>query len=162
MRSLTALAAVLLVCGCSLPTPFSMATMAFDVGSYVISGKTMTDHGLSLVAQQDCQLSRIVEGEICRVPLDVEDAGPTLEALTDQQVAALLDQESIFAVGSEKGQEDHPFVMGFIGSSPTMDVIGTLNDENRIRLRVGAYDRAVPDPLRRIEFLSAKPRNRAG
>jgi len=60
---LTALA--LPLSGCFLPPVVSIASLALDVGSYAVSGKTMTDHGISLVADEDCALVRVFEGGLC-------------------------------------------------------------------------------------------------
>ena len=42
--------------GCGLPPIISAASLALDVVSYGMTGKTVADHGLSLVMQQDCAL----------------------------------------------------------------------------------------------------------
>jgi len=163
MRWMTALAAVLLLSGCSLPTPISVATFAFDVGSYVISGKTMSDHGLSLVTQQDCQFSRITEGDICRVPLDLEKAGPTLEPLSDEQVAALLDYSSTDgdpwtggAVGSGHGGGDN-IMMGFAESAAPLALPGGLGGPRRMPLRAAPQEKWDIDPLGDAGFLASLP-----
>lgn len=52
--------------GCVLPPAVAIASYAIDVGSFVATGKTATDHGISLVAQQDCALLRVFEGQICQ------------------------------------------------------------------------------------------------
>jgi hypothetical protein len=39
--------------------------MALDFASYGATGKTVTDHGLSMVLQQDCALLRGLEGQVC-------------------------------------------------------------------------------------------------
>ena len=52
--------------GCLLPTPVSIVTSGFDAVSFVASGKTVTDHGVSLVMGEDCALVRVLEGEVCR------------------------------------------------------------------------------------------------
>jgi hypothetical protein len=167
-RILTALAAVLILSGCSIPTPLSVATMAFDVGSYVMSGKTMTDHGLSLVTQQDCQFSRIVDGDICRQPLVVEEAGSTLEPLNDAQVADLLDFAPHRPDGppletvAERNTEADPFVMGFVGTWPTTDLAIGLGGADRVPLRVGALDGAANDPLGAVLYLRDEPEEPTG
>lgn len=67
--------------GCVLPPAVSVATLALDVGSFAVSGKTVTDHGLSLVAQEDCALTRVLEGEICEAYLEYEVADDVLQPL---------------------------------------------------------------------------------
>lgn len=65
-----------------MPTPVSIVSLVFDIGSYAISGKTVTDHGLSLVAQQDCAMMKVFEGKICEAYPDYENVAlATLEPL---------------------------------------------------------------------------------
>ncbi len=60
-------AAALAVSGCSLlPGPVGVALLALDGVSYVVSKKSVSDHGISIVMQQDCALWRgVTEGRIC-------------------------------------------------------------------------------------------------
>lgn len=77
VRLVGALALVGLTGGCVLPPAVAIASYAIDVGSFVATGKTATDHGISLVAQQDCALMRVFEGPICQDDpnYQVADAG---------------------------------------------------------------------------------------
>jgi len=59
--------------GCFLPPVISLASLALDIGSFAISGKTVTDHGISAVAQEDCALLRVFDGGVCRPFEDYED-----------------------------------------------------------------------------------------
>lgn len=67
MRKSFALGAVaLLLSGCAIPVPLQMASWALDGISYVFTKKSITDHGISLVAEKDCALWRVMtEDEIC-------------------------------------------------------------------------------------------------
>ncbi len=57
----------LLLGGCALPAHIQVISWALDGVSYLMTEKSVTDHGLSIVAQQDCALWRLItEGEICR------------------------------------------------------------------------------------------------
>lgn len=76
--------------GCFLPTPLSLATFGLDAVSYAVSGKTVTDHGISLAMGQDCALIGVLEGEVCDDQPDyaVAEAGAILEPLpTGAQIA---------------------------------------------------------------------------
>lgn len=78
LARVAALAAALLALGgCALPPAVAIASYVIDVGSFVATGKTATDHGISAVAQQDCALMRVFEGGICREDQDyaMADAG---------------------------------------------------------------------------------------
>lgn len=53
--------------GCALPMPVTVASWAADGLSLIATEKTLTDHGLSALAGQDCALWRgISEGAVCR------------------------------------------------------------------------------------------------
>ena len=69
----------LLLGGCGLPPAISVASWAIDGISYMASGKSVTDHALSEVMQQDCALFRAVqERNICSdFTIDTE-GGPSI------------------------------------------------------------------------------------
>ena len=80
----------LILSGCFLPTPISLATFGLDAVSYAVSGKTVTDHGISLAMGQDCALIGLLEGEVCddQPAYELADASAILEPLpTSQQIA---------------------------------------------------------------------------
>jgi hypothetical protein len=63
----------MLLSGCAVPLPFQIASWALDGISYIATEKSVTDHGISIVAQKDCALFRVVQGdEICSVYDDSE------------------------------------------------------------------------------------------
>jgi hypothetical protein len=52
--------------GCvAIPPALVIASYVIDVGSFVATGKTATDHAISTVAQQDCAVMYIFEGYLC-------------------------------------------------------------------------------------------------
>ena len=55
--------------GCALPPIITVMSIAADFASYGETGKTVTDHGLSLVAQKDCAMFRAIDNE----PICVEE-----------------------------------------------------------------------------------------
>lgn len=62
-----AAAAPLVLGGCGLPIGIQIASLFADGVSFLATDKTLTDHGISLVANKDCALWRIVKGEeVCR------------------------------------------------------------------------------------------------
>jgi hypothetical protein len=69
--------------GCALPAAVSFATLAADAGSFMISGKTVADHGLSVALDRDCAMLRVFEGDICQDEPDYEVAVATLVPLPD-------------------------------------------------------------------------------
>lgn len=68
----------LLTAGCAIPVPLQVASWALDGISYVVTEKSVTDHGISAVAQKDCAVWRgVAKGEFCR---NWRDDGGTLVA----------------------------------------------------------------------------------
>ncbi len=68
MRTVIVLcAAALAVSGCALlPAPAQVAMLMIDGVSFVVSKKSVADHGISFVVQQDCALWRgVTEGRFC-------------------------------------------------------------------------------------------------
>ncbi len=52
---------------CTMPVPLRVTSWALDGIAYLTTEKSVTDHGISLVAQQDCALWRGFMGEqICQ------------------------------------------------------------------------------------------------
>lgn len=51
--------------GCALPPAVTVASLVLDAGSYMTTGKSVADHGLSAVTQRDCRLLGVLEGEVC-------------------------------------------------------------------------------------------------
>jgi len=57
----------LLLGGCALPVPLQIASWALDGISVLVTKKSVTDHGISLIAEKDCAIWRgVVEGQLCR------------------------------------------------------------------------------------------------
>jgi len=68
--------------GCALPLPVQIASWALDGISLITTEKSLTDHGISMVAKKDCALWRGVAGrEICINGTD--DAGTVLLAAVE-------------------------------------------------------------------------------
>ncbi len=63
LRTSGVAAVVILLSGCALPPIVTVASIAVDVASYGATGKTVSDHGLSFVMQQDCAMLRVFENE---------------------------------------------------------------------------------------------------
>lgn len=74
MRRLAIVLLPLCLSGCGLPPAISIASFALDGFSYLTSGKSVSDHALSVAAGQDCALLRVVENtEVCRDFKDGEE-----------------------------------------------------------------------------------------
>ena len=48
---------------CALPAQVQMASWALDGVSMLTSGKSVTDHGISILAKKDCAIWRGVKGD---------------------------------------------------------------------------------------------------
>ncbi len=65
MRWLVLASAAISLSGCGLPPVVTYMSYSADVFSYLTTGKTVTDHGISVVLKKDCALLRVLNGPIC-------------------------------------------------------------------------------------------------
>jgi hypothetical protein len=66
-RLFATVAAPLILGGCGFPVAVQVASLIADGISVVATDKTLTDHGLSIVAEKDCAVWRGIKGEdICK------------------------------------------------------------------------------------------------
>ena len=87
------LAAILLLPGClALPPAVTLASFGIDIGSFALTGKTASDHVLSAVADGDCRLMGVLEGEICREEQQFEAALEVLRPLPEAGLAEAAPQ----------------------------------------------------------------------
>jgi hypothetical protein len=68
MRRLPILSVTFLLAGCALPPALTLASFAADGISYVATGKTTTDHAISVVAQEDWAMIRALKEQAICVP----------------------------------------------------------------------------------------------
>ena len=69
MKRLAVLGAgLILLGGCALPVPVQIASWALDGISYLMTDKSVTDHGISVLARKDCAVLRglLDPGDFCR------------------------------------------------------------------------------------------------
>jgi len=64
--------------GCALPPAVMIASYAADGVSYVVTGKSVSDHGISEVTGSDCAVWRIIKGQsICKdEPTELAEPAP--------------------------------------------------------------------------------------
>lgn len=77
-----------LVSGCGLPIGVQMASMAIQGMSLMATEKTLTDHGISLVAQRDCALWRGLGGDPVCVDTETLDGPIAVAAAEPDAVGA--------------------------------------------------------------------------
>ncbi|MBT5658692.1 MAG: hypothetical protein HOJ02_00915 [Rhodospirillaceae bacterium] len=97
MKKLCILVVPLFLAGCGLPPAFAIASYAIDGILLLTKGKTSTDLAISVVAQQDCAMWRIVQGrEICtdyEIVAPGEDGIALAEASTTDEAATDIDSD---------------------------------------------------------------------
>ncbi len=101
MRWLCSLAIVVFLSGCAMPAVFTVASLALDTGSYAMSGKTLSDHGLSLAMEEDCSMMRVLDegDEICQEEQDYEVADTILTPLPEDGIGIASRGDSWDGVG---------------------------------------------------------------
>jgi hypothetical protein len=74
MRATIIVVAVLTLAGCvAIPPAVSIASWAINGVSYLASGKSVSDHAISAVLEQDCAMWRILKGDPICVEYPAED-----------------------------------------------------------------------------------------
>ncbi len=95
-RMLAAVMAPLVLGGCGLPVGFQIASLFADGFSLLTTEKTLTDHGISAITEQDCAVWRGLKGEeVCQdEAFDPDDvADPEDAPLAEPEDAAALPVE---------------------------------------------------------------------
>ena len=65
-RTLTMAALAVSVSGCALPPIVTAVSLGADVFSLSETGKSVSDHGISMVMQRDCAMLRVFTGSLCQ------------------------------------------------------------------------------------------------
>jgi len=109
MRKSFALGAVaLLLSGCAIPVPLQVASWALDGISFVMTKKSITDHGISMVADKDCALWRVVtEEEICNETGDATTILAAIGGVEDSVYTA--DEPDVAAALAPASDNQDPF-----------------------------------------------------
>jgi hypothetical protein len=87
MRWLSFAVLAVFLSGCVLPPAVTVVSLFADIVSYAETGKTITDHGISLVLKKDCALLRGFKGDICIEPDPGAEFATTLAFTTDPVMA---------------------------------------------------------------------------
>lgn len=85
----TFLALPLLLGGCFVPLPVTLASLSLSGIAYVDSGKTMPEHALSAAMDQDCSFLRMLskDGPMCHSGIEANEillAGGPIERTSDE------------------------------------------------------------------------------
>jgi hypothetical protein len=109
-----AVCGVFFVAGCALPPVIAIASYAATGLSYVSSGKSVSDHVLSAMVEQDCAMFRVVMGEdICHAQGDQPVDGVVIASAEEFKPweiepaagSAHGDSNSLDERGDEQGNE---------------------------------------------------------
>lgn len=86
MNRLAILAIPVLLSGCGIPPAVTIATYALDGAVFAASGKTVRDHALSAVVEQDCSMFRVISGSPICVDYEPSDAAAdALETMAESE-----------------------------------------------------------------------------
>ncbi len=123
-----ALAGILFLGGCAMPPVVMVASYAIDGVSFIVSGKSITDHAISAVLKKDCSLIRVIGGrQICvdandgTSPPVVVAAIPGGDNWTGDAVVTLVDEPELELAAMKRGSEvatPEKFVEAFRRSRP--------------------------------------------
>lgn len=104
MKKILVVAAPLVLGACGGPVELTVAKLAGDLISYVTTGKSTTDHAVSLVAEQDCALHRpLLDQDICKdedVVLEEEAAALAVLGEPDIKQEIRAARPEIYAVNA--------------------------------------------------------------
>jgi hypothetical protein len=78
IRFLIGAALLCLLGGCTISPTVDAFSWTVDGVSYILTGKSMTDHAVSAAAGKDCAMTRFVKGEVACVPNDEDVTGDRL------------------------------------------------------------------------------------
>lgn len=168
LRCLTLLAVALGLTGCFLPTPVSIVSIGADVVSFVFSGKTVADHGISVAMNEDCAMMGVLEGEICDDQPDYRNANVALalaplpspfdvENLADTDAQVLASAQRAAAVFGDTAPTGEGLDGSFVADAKTSsDPLASIRPRKRptdVVLLASAAETpvSVPLPSRRPE-----------
>ncbi len=109
---LLALSGILFLGGCAMPPVVMVASYAIDGVSFIVSGKSITDHAISAALKKDCSLIRVIAGrQICvdakdgTSPPVVVAAIPGGDNWTGDAVLALVGEPKLELAAMTRGSE---------------------------------------------------------
>ncbi len=127
MRAVFLIGICAILGGCAI-SPSNAISFAVGSASYFFTGKTTTDHALSLVMQEDCELVRVIDGEICADEQDYKNATmvAALQPLPDGanfgdtrvEVVELPSRAMMESRRDEALETSHPAMVAFKVSAP--------------------------------------------
>ena len=129
---------------------------ALDGISYIATDKSVTDHGLSLVAQQDCALLRgVTEGHVCR---EWDDAATLVADATGKDVGPAIKAPAERIGYAAAAHSDIPPLNTEIeGAMPNVEMLANFATAAGPAEPVPAVASGAVRPLTRVEKPAARP-----
>lgn len=134
-RFLIVAALLLALGGCSVSPAVDAVSWGVDGFSYLITGKSMTDHAMSAAAGKDCAMLRVVKGQKTCVPKDEDVAGDRL--VFEFNESSMSRDESVAAVGGD------PMSL----SADMAQIAAPLGDSVQVETRPAAIAAVVSDSV---------------
>jgi hypothetical protein len=160
-KSLAMIGLPILLGGCGLPPAVTLASWAADGLSYIVSGKSVTDHAISEVAAQDCALFRVVQGhEVCE-DFELDDSNGFILTASSFEGGSTLQATEIAAAQTPSDPLVVPAeIAGFVeGFGPdTIAVTASAPTAAFVPATV-AWQALVPSPTH-ARFAAATPKPR--
>ncbi len=126
-KSLVMIGLPILLGGCGLPPAVTAASWALDGVSYLVSGKSVTDHAISEVASQDCALFRVVqERSICQ-DFVIDDGAAFVGAVSPSEAVfalVLTPADDPLVVPAEIASFVEGFEPGIVSVAEPIDATG--------------------------------------
>src|ERR1043166_5052003 len=156
--------APILLSGCAIPPALSIASYAIDAISYAATGKSISDHGISMAAGRDCATWRLIKGENpCKgEPTEIANPAP----VDDGQQATLPTGEAAPLVASATPAQvprQRYLVLGSYETRDSADEIATEFSDAKItvfEVQVSGHTshRVVAGPLNDLEVAELQQR----
>lgn len=151
-----------LLSGCGLPPAIMIASYAADGVSYVATGKSVSDHGISAVTGRDCAVWRIVKGEaICMdQPATRADPAPVEDG---QQATAPPDAPLPGAVAGGGPERHRYLVLGSFANRSNAERIASGVADGKVAIVAVNVDgrithRVIAGPLTKAEVAELRER----
>jgi len=141
---LAGLALSLSGCIVALPPAVQVASLALDGVSYLTTGKSVTDHAISAVTEQDCAMTRALKGEdICSAEQVEVAARPDGAPAPEPALMAADVSRNIKPGGQDEAFQDKAFLaFSAQRNTGTMDLDEILDlsviDEQRLDREVAS------------------------
>jgi hypothetical protein len=156
--------APILLSGCAIPPALSIASYAIDAISYAATGKSISDHGISMAAGRDCATWRLIKGENpCKgEPTEVANPAPFDEG---QQATLPTGEPAPLVAGATPAQvpRQRYLVLGSYETRGPADQIASEFSDTKItvfEVQVSGHisHRVVAGPLNDIEVAELQQR----